>query len=74
VIDASLNVLLLSFHPLLLLLCFKCTQPRLTSDVAASASTSGGSNPGLGARELEPFVDFCGREKGLEPLARGSNF
>jgi hypothetical protein len=22
--------------------------------------TSGGSNPGLGARGLEPFVDFCG--------------
>jgi hypothetical protein len=38
------------------------------------ARNSGGSNPGLGARGLEPFVDFCGREKGLEPLARGSSF
>jgi hypothetical protein len=38
------------------------------------AGSSGGSNPGLGARGLEPFVDFCGREKELEPLARGSSF
>jgi hypothetical protein len=33
--------------------------------------TSGGSNPGLGARGLEPFVDFCGRGKRALALGPG---
>jgi hypothetical protein len=35
---------------------------------------SGGSNPGLGARGLEPYGNFRGRKKGLEPLVGGSSF
>jgi hypothetical protein len=33
-----------------------------------------GSNPGLGARGLEPFGNFQGRKKGLKPLVGGSSF
>jgi hypothetical protein len=34
-------------------------------------NSSGGSNPGLGARGLQPFDNFRGRKKGLEPLVGG---
>jgi hypothetical protein len=46
---------------------------RLIRLVQQLLRSRGGSNPGLGARGLEPFVIFCGREKGLEPFSRGSS-
>jgi hypothetical protein len=50
-----------------------CVQQAVRAD-RSGGDCSGGSNPGLGARGLEPLVDFCGREKGLEPLGWGSSF
>jgi hypothetical protein len=48
----------------------------LSSDLGfgGEVTCSGGSNPGLGARGLEPFRNFRGRKKGLEPLVGGSSF